>query len=250
VYSFDGSTEPDLLAGDFVLVETSRGQQLGEVVTLRPPETGENNLSPVLRRATGRDLALRMEWQAKESEALQMAEDMAAEMRLPVKVAGAEYTFDGRQLTLLYVTEEKKTSIDRLVQRLERNLGVHVELRRVGPRDHAKLIGGYGACGEPRCCSRFLAEFTPVSIKMAKLQGVSLNPSEITGMCGRLRCCLTYEYEQYREICKALPRRKQWVRTPCGEGKVIDLLPLEGLVVVLVGDQRVEYAAEDVELVS
>ena len=250
IYSFDASDEPDLQPGDYVLVETSRGQQLGEVVVIRAPKEGqdEQNLSPVLRKASGRDLTLRMQWQEREAEALRQAEQLASEMRLPAKIVAAEYTFDGRQLTLLYVCEEKKIAIERLAQRLERSLQVQVDPRRVGPRDHAKMIGGYGPCGEPRCCSRFLSEFAPVSIKMAKMQGVSLNPSEITGMCGRLRCCLTYEDKQYSEACQAMPRRKQRVITPCGVGRVIDLLPLDGVIVVMVDDRRVEVRAEDVQL--
>jgi cell fate regulator YaaT (PSP1 superfamily) len=125
-----------------------------------------------------------------------------------------------------------------------------VDLRRIGPRDYAKLLGGYGACGEPRCCSRFICEFSPVSIKMAKTQGVSLNPSDITGLCGRLRCCLLYEHEQYAEASKKMPRRKKRVQTPHGEGKVVDLLPLKGMVVVQIEDRRVEVPVDDVELIS
>ena len=171
-------------------------------------------------------------------------------MGLPVKVVIAEYTFDGQRLTLLYVCDEKKVDAGGLVQRMQNRLGVRVELRRIGPRDHAELMGGYGACGELRCCSRFLSEFNPVSIKMAKTQGVSLNPSDITGLCGRLRCCLVYEQEQYHEACQLMPRRKKRVQTPYGEGRVVDLLPLKGVVVVQVEDRRVEVPAEDVEPIS
>jgi len=169
---------------------------------------------------------------------------------LPVKIVTAEYTFDGQRLTLLYASAEKKVNLAELQQRLQRRLSVRVDLRRIGPRDQAKLMGGYGACGELRCCSRFLSEFSPVSIKMAKTQGVSLNPSEITGMCGRLRCCLVYEHEQYVEACKVMPRRKKRVRTPYGEGKVVDLLPLRGVVVVQVEDRRLEVPVEEVEPIS
>jgi cell fate regulator YaaT (PSP1 superfamily) len=137
-----------------------------------------------------------------------------------------------------------------LAQQLQKTLGVRVDLQRIGPRDHAKLLGGYGACGEPRCCSRFISEFSPVSIKMAKTQGVSLNPSDITGLCGRLRCCLVYEQELYEKACSIMPRRKRRVQTPHGEGKVIDLLPLKGVVVVQVEDRRLEVPVEDVEPIS
>ena len=252
VYFFDASDHPDLSPGDFALVETSRGQQLGEVVCLRPlrERERERRLSPVQRRATGRDLALRQEWKSREAEALATATRVVADWHLPVKLVAAEYSFDGRRVTLLYVSEEKKVNVDQLAERLQRKLGVQLDLRRVGPRDHAKLLGGYGACGEPRCCSRFLSEFKPVSIKMAKTQGVSLNPSEITGICGRLRCCLVFEQEQYEEASRKMPRRKKRVVTPFGEGKVVDLLPLKGVVVVQLEDRRVEVPVEEVELAS
>ncbi|MFQ6101016.1 MAG: stage 0 sporulation family protein [Anaerolineae bacterium] len=254
VYHFDASGYYDLQPGDFVLVETARGQQLGEVVNvqhLREGEhRGEKDLKPVQRRATGCDLALRRQLQRKEEEALSAAREAAAQLDLPIRIVVAEYAFDGQRLTLLYASEERNLDLDKLQQRLQRTLAARVHLWRIGPRDQAKLMAGYGACGELRCCSRFLPGFAPVSIKMAKTQGVSLNPSEITGMCGRLRCCLIYEQEQYLEACQTMPRRKKRVRTPYGEGKVVDLLPLKGVVVVQVEDRRLEVPVEEVEPVS
>jgi len=251
LYDFDASACQDLRPGDFVLVETARGQQLGEVVSVRHLcEGGEEELKPIKQRATGRELALRQRWQAKEVEALSAACGAATRLGLPVKVVLAEYSFDGQRLTLLYVSDEKKLELDEFLQRLQRTLDVHVDLRRIGPRDQAKLMGGYGACGELRCCSRFLPDFSSISIKMAKTQGVSLNPADITGMCGRLRCCLAYEHEQYVEACRMMPRRKKRVRTPHGEGKAVDLLPVKGVVVVQVEDRRIEVPVEEVELLS
>jgi cell fate regulator YaaT (PSP1 superfamily) len=251
LYDFDAGTCQGVQPGDFVLVETARGEQLGEVVSVRPARESEGkDLKRVQRQATGRDLAVRQEWRQKEEEALTIARQVAAQLDLPMKIIVAEYTFDGQRLTLLYVSEEKKVNAGRLQQRLQQKLGVRADLRRIGPRDHAKLLGGYGACGEVRCCARFISEFCPVSIKMAKTQGISLNPSDITGMCGRLRCCLVYEQEQYEEASNKMPRRKKRVRTPYGEGKVIDLLPLKDVVVVLVDDRRLEVPAEEVELIQ
>jgi cell fate regulator YaaT (PSP1 superfamily) len=252
VYCFDASGCEDLQPGDFALVETARGQQLGEVVSVRPLREGQErrDLKPVRRRATGHDLALRQQWQKKEAEALVAARQTVAELGLPIKIVVAEYTFDGQRLTLLYVSDEGKLDTGELLQQLQRTLAIRVDLRRIGPRDQAKLMGGYGACGELRCCSRFLSEFHPVSIRMAKTQGVSLNPADITGMCGRLRCCLVYEQEQYEEACQIMPRRKKRVRTPYGEGKVVDLLPMRGIVVVQVEDRRLEVPAEEVKLIS
>jgi cell fate regulator YaaT (PSP1 superfamily) len=250
LYHFDATAHPDLQPGDFVLVETVRGQQLGEVVSVQVSPKGRKSFKPVRRRATGHDMALRQHWQEKGKKALAAARQAIGHTDLPIKIVTAEYAFDGRQLTLLYVSEDKKLNLDKLQRRLQRELSVRVDLRRVGPRDHAKLLDGYGACGELRCCSRFLAEFNPVSIKMAKTQGVSLNPTEITGMCGRLRCCLVYEQEQYAEACRLMPRRKKRVQTPYGEGKVVGLLPLKGVVIVQVKDRRLEVPVEEVELIS
>ena len=251
VYCFDATDHDDLRAGDFVLVETARGQQLGEVVGVWPRSEGDTeSLKPIQRRATGRDLALRQQWHIKEEEALTSARTVAADLRLPIKVVVAEYTFDGQRLTFLYTSDEKGVELGELIHRLQRTFSVHVDLRRIGPRDQAKLMAGYGACGELRCCSSFISEFSPVSIKMAKTQGVSLSPAEITGMCGRLRCCLVYENEQYVAACKLMPRRKKRVLTPFGEGKVVDLLPMKGIVVVRVEDRRVEVPVEEVELIK
>ncbi|HEY72198.1 MAG: stage 0 sporulation family protein [Chloroflexi bacterium] len=251
VYHFYASDQA-LRTGDFVLVETVRGQQLGEAVCMRPLRAGEDikKLKPVQRRANGLDLARRQQWQQKEKETLIVAREAAEQLGLPIKIVSAEYAFDGQRLTLLYVSENQDLNLKRLRQRLQRAVDVHIDLRQIGPRDHAKLLGGYGSCGELRCCSRCLPEFSRISIKMAKVQGISLSPSEITGMCNRLRCCLTYEYEQYREACKIMPRRRRRVKTPHGEGKVIDLLPLEGIVVVSIDDRRLEVPVEQVELIK
>lgn len=251
IYHFDATGYANLQAGDFVLVETARGQQLGEVVGMQPAceVEPEGDLKPIKRRATGRDMALRMQLREKEEQALEKAREIADALRAPLKFVTAEYTFDAQRLTFLYFSEEKHLELGSIISRLQRAFDAYVDIRRIGPRDQAKLLGGYGACGEPRCCSRFLSDFRPVSIKMAKTQGVSLNPSEITGMCGRLRCCLLFEQEQYAEASRRLPRRKKRVRTPHGEGRVIDLLPLRDIVVVQIEDRRVEVPVEDVELV-
>lgn len=252
VYHFEATALPDLRPGDFVLVDTARGQQLGEVVSVRPLREGESleALKPIQRRASGRDLALRQHWQEKEQEALNVARETAKQLGLPIKIVTAEYTFDGQRLTFLYVSGDKKPDLEELKEQLKRTFNTRVDFRLIGVRDQAKLMGGYGACGELRCCSRFLSDFSPVSIKMAKTQGVSLDPTKITGMCGRLRCCLVYEEEQYQEACKKMPRRKKLVRTPHGDGKIVDLLPLKGVVVVQIEDRRMEVPVEDVEVIQ
>ncbi len=153
-----------------------------------------------------------------------------------IKVVAAEYNYDGSRLTFLFSTEgEEKVDLKSLKKDMHALYPTtHIEMRQIGPRDVAKIIGGMGACGlETRCCSKFLTDFSPISIKMAKEQGISLTPNEITGMCGRLRCCLIYEYEQYVEARKQLPKRNKRVVTPKGEGKVVDVLPMSNKVIVL-----------------
>ena len=238
VYHFDATSYPDIQPGDFAIVETSRGRQLGEVVRvledLQP--SSEGSWKPIQRKATPRDLVMRQLWQRKEVEAMVASRAKAAEMKLKgVKIVAAEYTFDGARLSILYSTEtEEKVDLRYLRNAVQRIYPrSKVEMRQIGPRDVAKLLGGMGACGlETRCCSMFLTEFSPISIKMAKEQGISLTPSEITGMCGRLRCCLIYEYEQYVEARKQLPKRGKRVVSPRGEGKVQDIFPLKDTVLV------------------
>jgi len=239
VYHFDSSALLDVKAGEHVIVDTSRGKHLGEVVMILPevPPVPEGGWKQVERRATPRDLLLQQSWQSKQTEAMINCRARAAELRLGgVKIITAEYNYDGTRLAFLFSTEtEDKVDLKSLkkdMQDLYPN--THTELRQIGPRDVAKLLGGMGACGlETRCCSKFLTDFSPISIKMAKEQGISLTPEEITGMCGRLRCCLIYEYEQYVEARKLLPKRNKHVVTPRGEGKVLDVIPLSKKVMVL-----------------
>lgn len=249
VYAFDPGDCQNLAPGDYVIVDTAWGRQIGEVAYVQktPEEERPEGLKAILRRATGADLAIRQQLEKKAQRALSQAREMAAERSLPVKFATAEYTLDGKRLTILYESETKE-GMQELQRELARRLRTRVELRQIGARDRAKLLGGYGACGEPRCCSRFLSEFSPVSIRMAKTQSVSLTPSEITGMCGRLRCCLVYEQEMYVACSKGLPKRKSRVQTPYGKGKVVDLLPLRNTVIVQIEDRRLEVAADEVEV--
>lgn len=247
IYHFDASDYPDLCGGDFVVVTTNRGQQLGQVASVELPDKVKvhGTLKPVDRRATGRDLAVRKHWENKELEALITARELNAEVGLTIKLVKAEYSFDGKQLVFLYSAEDRK-DIKPLRKRLSRAFRARVELRQIGPRDVAKVMGGYGACGEARCCAVFLTDFSPISIRMAKAQGISLSPSEITGMCGRLRCCLVYEYEQYAAARKNLPKKGKRIGTPHGEGKVISLFPLKETALVDLGEKRVEVQREEI----
>jgi cell fate regulator YaaT (PSP1 superfamily) len=238
IYHFDARKYRDLREGDFAVVETSRGRQLGEVVQILddPSLPPHGSWKPIKRKATPRDLLLRQLWQRKELEAMINCRGKALELKLKgVKIVSAEFTIDGKRLLFLYNTEgEEKINTRALRKAMQRTYSrSKVEFRQIGPRDVAKITAGMGACGlETQCCSIFLTEFSPISIKMAKEQGISLTPSEITGMCGRLRCCLIYEYEQYVEARKQLPKRNKRVITPQGEGKVVDTYPLKDTVLV------------------
>jgi cell fate regulator YaaT (PSP1 superfamily) len=238
IYHFDASELTDLQIGDFAVVETSRGRQIGQVIQILDtsirPHLG--SIKPVLRKATTIDLVQRQVWQRKEIEALINCRARATELGIKdVKFVAAEFSFDGSRLSFLYSSEGgdrvNLKSLRRNVQRSYQQS--RVEFHLIGPRDVAKILGGMGACGlETRCCSKFLTEFSPISIKMAKEQGISLTPTEITGMCGRLRCCLIYEYEQYVEVRKETPKRGKRVITPMGDGKVIDQYPIKRSVMV------------------
>jgi cell fate regulator YaaT (PSP1 superfamily) len=238
IYHFDSGKIADLTLGDYVVVETSRGKQLGQVSQI-VPEPGtppEGGWKIIERRATPRDLVTRQGWQVKEPEVVEFARQRAKELRLAgVKVISAEYSYDGSRLTVFFSTEtEEKVDLKSLRQDTQRRFAPsQVDLRQIGPRDVAKNLCGIGACGlEKRCCCQFLSEFSSISIRMAKEQGISLTPGEITGMCGRLRCCLAYEFEQYTEARSHLPKRNKEVHTPAGTGKVVDVRPLQEIILV------------------
>ncbi len=236
LYHFDYADYPGLKQGDYVIVDTRRGRQMGQVMGFTVPDA-DRNVRKILRPATPRDMVLRQHWEAQQDEALMICQNAADGLRRmsEAKFVAAQYNYDGSVITFLFSAEQKiDTTV--LQKRLQRRFDARVEMRQIGPRDVAKLLGGFGACGIERCCSTFLTDFSPISIKMAKAQGISLNPSEITGMCGRLRCCLVYEYEQYVEARKQLPRRNKRIGTPHGEGRVIDQLPLLDAVRVDYGE--------------
>jgi cell fate regulator YaaT (PSP1 superfamily) len=247
LYHFDLSEYPGLEPGDFVIVNTARGRQMGQIMGFTP-RNPQKEYHSILRPASARDMVLKQDWESKQPEALKRCQERAKAMGgfRNVKFLGARYNYDGSALTFLYSCEDR-VDARRLGRELQRMFAAKVEMRQVGPRDVAKLLGGYGACGETRCCSTFLTDFSPVSIKMAKAQGISLNPSEITGMCGRLRCCLVYEYEQYVKARKELPRRNKRIGTPYGEARVIDVNPLKDAVTVYIeGEGRKLVPREDI----
>ncbi|MFA7408208.1 MAG: regulatory iron-sulfur-containing complex subunit RicT [Anaerolineaceae bacterium] len=237
-YYFDASRYPDLQPGDPIVVRTSRGLQLANItqINLAVDDLELNGFKAIERPATPQDLLQRKTLAIREQEIVEeIRAHLAGHGLSAVKVLSAEFTLDGDRLYVLINIEPAVTvNAKRLQQDIKQMVkGVEVDLRQIGPRDAAKLIGGLGACGlELRCCSKFLTEFASISIRMSKAQDISLTPSEITGMCGRLRCCLIYEYDQYVEAIKTLPKRKRKVITPAGEGKVVQILPLRQSVIV------------------
>ncbi|MBN2043688.1 MAG: hypothetical protein JW757_01605 [Anaerolineales bacterium] len=256
LYHFDAGEVADLKPGDFAVVRTSRGQQMGQVMgfVADPPAPERGSWKRIERKATAADLLLRQSLAQQELALLIELRAKSAELGYSgLKLASAEISFDSKTITVLFNIEDQEVPnlnpLKKIVQ--EQFPKTEIDFRRIGPRDVAKMIGGMGACGiEMRCCSTFLTEFSPISIRMAKAQGISLDPSEITGMCGRLRCCLIYEYEQYVEARKHLPKRNKRVITPEGEGKVIDAYPLRDVVVVLIeGEERrrLEFDKDEIE---
>lgn len=239
VYYFAPNDLQDLEVGEYVIVETVRGQEAGMVAfAVREVEEKEitGQLKGILRRATALDLTQMERFQQKEGEARALCCEQVAEHKLPMKVVRAEYNFDGSYLTF-YFTAEKRVDFRALVKELARIFQARIELRQVGVRDEVRLLGGYGLCGRPHCCSTWLAEFRPISIRMAKQQDLPLSPMEISGVCGRLLCCLAYENDFYGEIKKRMPRRGSRVETPQGTGQVIGLNVLqESVDVRLDGD--------------
>ncbi len=256
-YNFNANNIQEIKLGDHVVVETSRGWQLGEVVQIlgAVPNNEEGGWKLVDRLATPEDLIQRKILEAKEQDLFVIAKNVVKEQNYEgVKIVSIEYSLDATKITVLYSFEgENKIDLRNVKYEITRaSKNAQVELRQIGPRDVAKIFGGMGACGLPtRCCSKFLTDFSSISIRMAKEQGISLTPAEITGMCGRLRCCLIYEYEMYAENRRLLPKRNKRVMTPVGEGKVIDLLPLKLAVIVdLPQIGRREFNNSDIQILE
>jgi cell fate regulator YaaT (PSP1 superfamily) len=233
IYYFD-SAGNELEVNDYVVVKTARGLELGQVV-IAPRQVLASELTeplkPVMRKAEPEDIERVQEFTNKEGEALAECSELIAKLNLPMKLISAEYNLDGNHLTFLFSAEER-IDFRELVRELTSRFKIRVELRQIGPRDEAKLIGGFGRCGRPLCCMGFLSEFAPVSIKMAKEQNLPLNPMKISGACGRLLCCLVYENEQYRNLKERMPKEGQQVSTPMGIASVVESNPLKETVLV------------------
>jgi len=255
IYYFEPG-DLDIKVGDFVIVETARGLEYGEVVIGKREVKEEEIVAPlkkVLRVATDEDKMKHLENKAKEEVAFDICLKKIAEHGLPMKLIDVEYTFDNNKV-IFYFVAEGRVDFRELVKDLAAIFRTRIELRQIGVRDQAKMVGGLGPCGRIMCCAHFLGEFEPVSIKMAKEQNLSLNPAKISGVCGRLMCCLNYEQETYAEIKKKMPTIGSIVKTPDGEGEVIENSIIhERVKVKMQKENEVEiknYSIYDVELVE
>lgn len=220
--------------GDHAIVETSRGVECGEVVMEnRRLDDADfpQPLKPVIRVATPEDVKHAEELAVREKKALALCEERIAAHKLEMSLIGAECSFDNSKI-LFYFTAEGRVDFRNLVKDLAGLFHARIELRQVGVRDEAKMLGGLGICGRPLCCAQFLSDFQPVSIKMAKEQGLSLNPTKISGSCGRLMCCLKYEQDVYSSLLKVTPKQGALVNTPEGRGTVTEVALLSGTLKV------------------
>lgn len=233
VYYFD----PDILdvkAGDDVIVETARGMEFG-TVTMDITEVDESSivapLKKIVRIANEKDHKKHIENVKKKEKAIKLCQEKVDKHGLVMKLIDVEYTFDNSKI-VFYFTADGRVDFRELVKDLAGVFKMRIELRQIGVRDEAKMLGGIGSCGRSLCCHSWLADFEPVSIKMAKVQNLSLNPTKISGICGRLMCCLKYENDIYMEFRKGMPEVGEKVKTPDGLGKVIDTNLLERIVKV------------------
>lgn len=239
VYHFLSGDLP-VKSGDGVIVETAHGVEYGEAVSdaaAFDPASGINPTRKVLRIATEEDAAKNKINRLKEQEAMRICEKKIAAHKLEMKLIEASYTFDGSKV-LFFFTADGRVDFRELVKDLASTFHTRIELRQVGVRDEAKMLGGFGICGSPFCCTTFLSEFQPVSIRMAKEQGLSMNPAKISGTCGRLMCCLKYEQPAYEELNRITPRVGSVVRTPEGSGVVEDVSLIAGRLSVRLDKNR------------
>ena len=255
VYYFDPG-DHELNIGDNVIVETARGTEFGEVsmANTEVPESGiVAPLKPIIRIATEQDHLRHEENEKKKARAMELCQEKIDNRGLDMKLVDVEYTFDNSKV-IFYFTADGRVDFRELVKDLAGVFRMRIELRQIGVRDEAKMLGGIGSCGRSLCCNSWLADFEPVSIKMAKVQNLSLSPTKISGICGRLMCCLKFENDVYTDLKRNMPEVGEQVRTPDGLAKVVDTTILEGKVKVRLylddsnnrGDDQGEKLSSDI----
>ncbi|MCQ9208941.1 MAG: stage 0 sporulation family protein [Omnitrophica bacterium] len=234
-----GLRMPKVKVGDYVIIEAERGKDYGQVISeaeMVSEATVEDPLKKVVRVATKDDFQQIQENKRKTKEAVDICAKKIAEHKLNMKLVNAEYSFD-RSKFIFYFTADGRVDFRELVKDLAREFRARIELRQIGVRDEAKMFGGFGPCGRTLCCKSFLKDFEPVTVRMAKDQNLPLNPTKISGVCGRLMCCLGYEYRVYKESLRGLPKQGETINTKEGKGRVISVNALKRTVVVEVGDE-------------
>ena len=221
----------DVEIGDKVVVETARGMELGTVIFKDKELSKKHNMDvkPILRMANERDLANQNRSKSEKAEAMRLCKEKIKSHDLDMKLVDVEYTLDNSKI-IFYFTSDGRVDFRELVKDLAAIFRIRIELRQIGVRDEAKMIGGIGSCGRSLCCSKWLNEFQPVSIKMAKTQNLSLNPAKISGICGRLMCCLNYENDNYLEAAKEMPTVGETIKTKDGMAVVLDVNVLENII--------------------
>jgi cell fate regulator YaaT (PSP1 superfamily) len=242
----------DVGVNDRVIIEADRGLDYGEVIEITDSHTEvprgqegdgkETVVKNVLRKASSEDIRQIDDNKKKAKDAMRICVRKAREFNLSMKLVDAEYSFDNKKI-IFYFTSEGRVGFRELVKDLAKVFKIRIEMRQIGVRDEAKIFGGVGPCGCGLCCVRFLKNFEPVSIKMAKAQKLPLSSGKISGICGRLMCCLFYEYKTYKEYSKGLPKEGQTIETPKGKGKVISVNVLKRLVHVQLSDETIEKIA-------
>jgi cell fate regulator YaaT (PSP1 superfamily) len=246
IYYFDPQGQT-FTNGQYAIVETTRGVEAGRVV-IASKKVAESDLSdplkPVLHLATEDELRMMLSFKSKEKEALTRCHERVLQHKLPMKLVEAEYNFDGSRLTF-YFTADERVDFRALVRDLAATFRTRIELRQIGARDQAKLQGGVGPCGKTLCCSSWIIDFGIVSIKMAKEQGLPLNPTKISGVCGRLMCCLSYENDNYIQAKQQMPHIGTILETPSGTGKVVAInVPQNSVEVMLESGATVHVPVE------
>lgn len=243
IYNFDPQGI-DFIIGDSVVVETERGTGIASVVVeskLIPEEKLKAPLKKVVRKATAEDMEQLGKLRDLEKKGFEICKKKIEEHQLPMKLVDVKYVFDASKATFFF-TADGRVDFRELVKDLAGELKIRVEMRQIGVRDEARMLGGLGCCGLQLCCNTFLNDFEPVSISMAKDQHLTLNPTKISGMCGRLMCCLTYEYAHYQDCKKRMPKLGSRIKTPLGEGVVKELYLLsERVMVVLANGQESKF---------
>jgi len=235
----------DVDVHDYVIVEADRGLDYGEVIevsdaNLSPSREGkESAVKSIVRKLSLQDSKQIKSNKQEAKDAMRLCARKIREYKLNMKLVDAEYSFDKKKI-VFYFTSEGRVDFRELVKELAKVFKIRIEMRQIGVRDEARLFGGVGPCGHSLCCIRFLKSFEPVSMKMAKTQKLPLSSGKISGICGRLMCCLFYEYKNYRELSKGLPKEGQSINTPQGKGKVVSVNVLKRLAYVQLEDGRVE----------